>query len=45
MLDFTAAGVHGGFSAFTAVLFVLQLARDRLLVDTGLVVLHLAVFA
>lgn len=43
MLDFTAAGMHGGLSAFTAVFIVFQLARDRLFVDTGFVVLHFAV--
>ena len=42
MLDFTAAGVQGGFVAFGAELFVLQFTRNRLFIDSGLVVLHFA---
>lgn len=43
MFYFTAAGVNGGLVALSAVFFALQFTCDRLFVDTGLVVLHLAV--
>ncbi len=45
MFDFTAADMQGGFIAFTAIFVVFQLARDRFLIDTSLVVLHFAFLA
>jgi hypothetical protein len=45
VFDFTATGVLGGFIAFAAILLVFQFTCDRFLVDSGLVVLHLAFFA
>ena len=42
MLDLTSAGMHRGLVASGAEFLVLELSVNRLLVDTGLVVLHLA---
>ena len=45
MFDFIATGVLGGFIAFATIFLVFQFTRDRLFVDSGLVVLHLAFLA
>ena len=42
MLDFTAAGVQRGFIASGAKFVVFQFSGNRLFVDAGFVVLHLA---
>lgn len=42
MLDFTAARVHGRFVTPRAELFMFQFSGNRLFVDAGFVVLHLA---
>jgi len=38
-------GMHGGLVAFATEFFVLHFTRNRLLVDSGLVILHLAFLA
>jgi hypothetical protein len=45
VFDFTAGRVNGGLVTAGAEFFMFQFARDRLLVDPGLVVLHFTVLA